>query len=61
MHEQSNAEQRDGFIVQTFEGEEVHFVPCKYDGRMRAMVLSGLLANMRADCCAVDTRDGGSV
>ncbi len=48
---------RDGFVVKTFDGEEIAFIACTYSDRMRERVLAGLLRNMREDCFAADTRD----
>jgi hypothetical protein len=49
---------RDGFAIVTFDGEEIHFVPCSYDSeRMRERVMTGLMLNMRDDCFVRDTRD----
>ena len=33
---------RDGFIIETHEGEEIAFIACTRDGRMRERVERGL-------------------
>lgn len=34
---------RDGFIIQTWEGAEHHFVECEKDGKPRDRVFGGLV------------------
>jgi hypothetical protein len=54
----SATEKRDGFVISTYEGQEVDFIPCTKDGRMRETVERGLA--MRVDLgrfTFADTRD----
>ncbi len=54
-------DERDGFIVRTFTGEEVHFIPCSRDVQ-RDTVLAGILRNTdTARYYVADTRDTGAV
>jgi hypothetical protein len=49
---------RDGFVVKTFDGEEVAFIACTSNhDSVRERTMLGLLRNMRDDCFVVDTRD----
>ena len=34
---------RDGFIIEDYDGEEIAFIACDYDGRMREKVEDGLV------------------
>lgn len=49
---------RDGFVIETYEGEEVGFVACDKDGRMRERVESGLSQRVDTERFMwTDTRD----
>lgn len=50
------ADQRDGFIVRDYDGNEVHFVACTDNGSQRERVERGLLMKTRDDLLVVDTR-----
>lgn len=49
---------RDGFVIHTYDGEEVDFIACTYDGRMRDRVEEGLAMRVDLDRFTFsDTRD----
>lgn len=49
---------RDGFVIQTYDGEEIDFIACEYDDRMRQRVERGLYLRVDLDRFTIqDTRD----
>lgn len=50
--------ERDGFVIRDYEGNEVDFVACDKDGRMREKVYAGLAMRVDLDrFYFADTRD----
>jgi hypothetical protein len=52
----SSSSDRDGFVIRDFDGNEVHFIACTYDGSVRERVERGLLMKTRDDLIVADTR-----
>jgi hypothetical protein len=49
-------QERDGFVIHDYDGNEIHFVPCEYGGSQRERVERGLLTKTRDDLIVADTR-----
>jgi hypothetical protein len=51
-------EMRDGFVIETYDGQEVDFIACDYSGRMRERVENGLAHRVDLERLTFrDTRD----
>lgn len=56
MSDTASIQKRDGFVIRDFEGKEVHFIRCEYNGSQRERVERGVLAKTRDDLIVADTR-----